>query len=78
VREQLDSLELCLGMDEEPPESLWVGACCRSPDQEEQVNKALCRQIGAASLSQALVLLGEFKSWRDSTAGKYKSRRFLE
>ncbi|KAK4806898.1 hypothetical protein QYF61_012619 [Mycteria americana] len=88
-------MELCLGMDEETPESLWVrikeqtntggivvGVCYRPPDQEEQADEALCKQIGAASHSQALVLMGDFKHpdicWRNNTAGHKKSRRFLE
>ena len=63
-------MELCLGMDEEPAESLWarikertdkadiiVGVHYRPPDQEEQVDDALYRQIGAASRLQALVLM---------------------
>ena len=49
-------MELCLGMDEKPTECLWVkikeitgignitvGVCYRSPDQQEQVDKALYR-----------------------------------
>ncbi|GAB0199565.1 hypothetical protein GRJ2_002421900 [Grus japonensis] len=97
VREQLECVELCLGMDEELTESLWVrikeragkgdiivGVCCRPPDQEEQVDQALYRQIGAASGLNlpALVLMGDFSHpdicWRDNTAGHKQSRRFLE
>ncbi|PKU45481.1 glycerol kinase [Limosa lapponica baueri] len=51
-------------------------------DQEDQVDETLCRQIGAASHSQALVLMGDFNHpdicWRDNTAGHKQSRRFLE
>lgn len=90
-------MELCLGMDEELTESLWVrikertgkgdiivGACYRPPDQGKQEDRALCRQIGAASglNLQALVLTGDFNHpdscWRDNTAGPKQSRRFLE
>ncbi|KAK4830246.1 LOW QUALITY PROTEIN: hypothetical protein QYF61_009313 [Mycteria americana] len=50
------------------------------PDQEE-VDQAFYRQIGAASHSQALVLMGDFHHpdicWRDSTAGHKLYRRFL-
>ena len=73
MKEQLECMELCLGMDEESAEiSLWirikertgkgdmVDDCCRPPDQEEQVDQAICRQIGAASSLQALVLMGDF------------------
>jgi len=35
-----------------------VGVSYRQPDQEDQADKALYRQIGAASRSQALVLMG--------------------
>ncbi|GAB0204603.1 hypothetical protein GRJ2_002925900 [Grus japonensis] len=82
-------------MDEEPSESLWVrikgsagagdiiaGICYRPPDQEDQADEALHRQIGAASCSQALVLMGDFNypniCWRDNTAGHKQSRRLLE
>ena len=82
-------------MDEESTESLWVrikgragtgdiivGVCYRPPDQEDQADEALYRQIGAASCSQALVLMGDFNHpdicWRDNTAGHKQSRRFLE
>ncbi|KAM9653655.1 uncharacterized protein ACIBXB_010484 [Morphnus guianensis] len=96
VKDQLECMELCLGLDEEPTESLWVrikgraragdiivGVCYRSPDQEDGSDEALYRQIGAASPSQALVILrGDFNHpgicWRDNTAGYKQSRRFLE
>ncbi|GAB0175756.1 hypothetical protein GRJ2_000040800 [Grus japonensis] len=95
VNEQLECMELHLGMDEEPTESLWVrikgsagtgdiiaGVCYRPPDQEDRVDEALYRQIGAASRSQALVLMGDFNHpdicWRGNTAGHKQSRRFLE
>ncbi|KAF1441782.1 hypothetical protein FQV07_0011647, partial [Pygoscelis papua] len=45
----------------------------RPPDQEDRADEALYRQIGAASHSQALVLMGDFNHpdtcWRDNTAG---------
>ena len=56
VREQLEYIELCLGVDEEPVESLWVrikgqahmgdtvvGVYYRPPDQEEEVDEAFYR-----------------------------------
>jgi len=81
-------------MDEELTERLWVSiegragtggitvrACYRPADQGYRVNKALYRQTGAASRSQALVLIGDFNHpticWRDNTAGHKQSRRFL-
>lgn len=39
-----------------------VGACYRLPGQEDQADETLCRQIEAASRSQALVLMGASKS----------------
>ncbi|GAB0205823.1 hypothetical protein GRJ2_003047900 [Grus japonensis] len=67
VNDQLECMELHLGMDEEPTESLWVrikgstgtgdiiaGVCYRPPAQGDRVDEALYRQIGAASHSQAL------------------------
>ncbi|GAB0184141.1 hypothetical protein GRJ2_000879400 [Grus japonensis] len=82
-------------MDEEPTESLWVrikgragagditvGVCYRPPDQGDGADEALYRQIGAASRSQALVLMGDFNHpdicWRDDAAEHKQSRKFLE
>ncbi|GAB0195099.1 mitochondrial enolase superfamily member 1 [Grus japonensis] len=82
-------------MDEEPTESLWVrikgragagdiiaGVCYRPPDQGDRADEALCRQIGAASRPQALVLMGDFNHpdicWRDNAAERKQSRKFLE
>ena len=78
-------------MDEDPTESIRVrikgragtgdiivGVCYRPPNQEDQADEALYRQIGAASNSQALVLMGDFNHpdicWRDSAAGYKQSR----
>lgn len=65
VREQLDYMELCSGIGEEPMESLWirikgrtgksdiiVSACFRPLDQEKQADEALEKQIGVASHAQ--------------------------
>ncbi|GAB0187691.1 hypothetical protein GRJ2_001234400 [Grus japonensis] len=73
ANDQLEYMELHLGMEEEPTESLWVrikgraGAgdiivafCYRPPDQGDRAGEALYRQIGAAPRSQALVLMGDF------------------
>ncbi|GAB0199193.1 hypothetical protein GRJ2_002384700 [Grus japonensis] len=95
VNDQLDCMELHLGMDEEPTETLWVrikgraragdiiaGVCYRPPDQGDRADEALYRQIGAASRSQALVLMGDFNHpdicWRDNAAESKQSRKFLE
>jgi len=93
VSDQLECMEHHLGMDEELSNSLWVrikgragtgdimvGVCYRPPDQEEWVDEALYRQIGAASHSQTLVLTRDFKHpdicWTDNTGGCKQSRRF--
>ncbi|GAB0210046.1 hypothetical protein GRJ2_003470400 [Grus japonensis] len=95
VHDQLECMELHLGVDEEPIESFWirikgragtgdilVGVCYRPPDQGDRVDEALYRQIGAASRSQALVLMGDFNHsdicWRGNTAGHKESRKILE
>ncbi|GAB0183586.1 hypothetical protein GRJ2_000823900 [Grus japonensis] len=73
VNDQLECMELCLAMDEELTESLWVRITGRAD---------LYRQTGAASRSQALVLMGDFNHpdicWRDNAAERKQSRRFLE
>ncbi|GAB0186642.1 hypothetical protein GRJ2_001129500 [Grus japonensis] len=95
VNDQLECMELHLGMDEELTKSLWVrikgsagagdiiaGVCYRPSDQGDQAGEALSRQIGAASCSQALGLMGDFNHpdicWRDNTAERKQSRKFLE
>ncbi|GAB0183241.1 hypothetical protein GRJ2_000789400 [Grus japonensis] len=95
VNDQLECMELHLGMDEELTESLWVrmkgrvrtgdiqvGVCNRPPDQGDGVDEAIYRQIGAASRSQALVLMGYLSHpnicWKDNTTGHKQPQRFLE
>ncbi|GAB0202744.1 hypothetical protein GRJ2_002740000 [Grus japonensis] len=95
VSDQLECMELHLGMDEEWTESPWVrikgragaediiaGVCYRPPDQGDRADEALCRQIGAASCSQALVLMGDFNHpdicWRDNAAECKEPKKFLE
>lgn len=69
VREQWKCMELCLGKDDEPDESIrfkiaggtnWggtvVGICYRLPDHRE-ADEAFFRQLGETSHSQALVLM---------------------
>jgi len=73
VKDQLECMELCLGLDGEPTESLWVkikgragtgnitvGVCYRPPDQDERADEALYRQIEEASCSKALLLMEHF------------------
>ena len=95
VNDELECTELCLGMDEEPTEAMWVRIKGRAgtediivevyyrlPDQEDGAVQALYRQIGAASCSQNLLLMGDINHpdlcWGDNTAGHKQSRRFLE
>lgn len=66
------SLELCLGMDVGPTESLWVrieeqtalgnivvSVCCGTPGQEEEVDEAF-KQLKTTSCMQSLALGGKF------------------
>lgn len=59
-----------------------MGFCSRLPDQGDQGDEYLHRQRGAASWSQALVLIGDFNQpnicWRNNAAEHRQSRRFLE
>lgn len=76
MREQLECMGCCLGMDEKLVEISWV----RIKKRTGKVEEALYRQTGTASPLQVLVLTGDFNhlsiSWKDSTAGHNYSRRF--
>ncbi|KAK4825574.1 LOW QUALITY PROTEIN: hypothetical protein QYF61_000573 [Mycteria americana] len=93
VRECLDSLELDDGDDR--VECLWVrirgkankadivvGLCYRPPNQDEETDELFYKQLGEASRSLALVLVGDFNlpdvCWKYNTAERKQSRRFLE
>ncbi|KAK4812337.1 hypothetical protein QYF61_017114 [Mycteria americana] len=93
VRECLDSLELDDG--DNKVECLWirirgkankadivVGVCYRPPNQDEKADELFYKQLGEASRSLALVLVGDFNlpdvSWKYNTAERKQSRRFLE
>ncbi|KAK4811052.1 hypothetical protein QYF61_016338 [Mycteria americana] len=93
VRESLDSLELDDGDDR--VECLWVrirgkankadivvGVCYRPPKQDEETDELFYKQLGEASRSLALVLVGDFNlldvCWKYNTAERKQSRRFLE
>jgi len=88
-------MELCLGLDEQLTKysevrikgragtgGIILGVCYRPPSQEDQADEVLCRQKGAASHSQALVLMEDFGHpdicWSDNIAGNKQLRRFLE
>jgi len=59
-----------------------VDVCYRSPDQKDKKDEALYKQIGVASYSQNMVLMGDFNHpnicWKDNMAVHQKSKRFLE
>ncbi|KAK4822039.1 hypothetical protein QYF61_006952 [Mycteria americana] len=93
VRESLDSLELDDGDDR--VECLWVrirgkankadivvGVCYRPPNQDKETGELFYKQLGEASRSLALVLVGDFNlpdvCWKYNTAERKQSRRFLE
>ncbi|KAK4816201.1 hypothetical protein QYF61_012666 [Mycteria americana] len=93
VRECLDSLEINDGDDR--VECLWVkirrkankadivvGVCYRPPNQDEETDELFYKQLGEASRSLALVLVGDFNlpgvCWKYNTAERKQSRRFLE
>ncbi|PKU46497.1 hypothetical protein llap_3216 [Limosa lapponica baueri] len=61
---------------------VMVGVCYRPSDEDEGVDKALYRQIGATLRSQPLAFMGDFNHpsicWKDNTAGHKKSRKFSE
>ncbi|KAK4827614.1 LOW QUALITY PROTEIN: hypothetical protein QYF61_019539 [Mycteria americana] len=93
VRECLDSLEVNDGDDR--VECLWVrirgkankadivvGVCYRPPNQDEETDELFYKQLGEASRSLALVLVGDFNlpdvCWIYNTSESKQSRRFLE
>ncbi|KAK4831196.1 hypothetical protein QYF61_015928 [Mycteria americana] len=93
VRECSDSLKLNDGDDR--VECLWVrirgkankadivvGVCYRPPNQDEETDELFYKQLGEASRSLALVLVGNFNlpdvCWKYNTAERKQSRRFLE
>ncbi|KAK4813827.1 hypothetical protein QYF61_001831 [Mycteria americana] len=93
VREGLDSLELDDGDDR--VECLWVrirgkankavivvGVCYRPPNQDEETDELFYKQLGEASRSLALDLVGDFNlpdvCWKYNTAERKPPRRFLE
>ncbi|KAK4830875.1 LOW QUALITY PROTEIN: hypothetical protein QYF61_013804 [Mycteria americana] len=95
VRECLDSLELNDGDGDDRVECLWVrirgkankadivvGVCYRPPNQDEEADEIVYKQLGEVSRSLALVLVRDFNlpdvCWKYNTAERKQSRRFLE
>ena len=93
VRECFDCLELNDGNDK--VECLWVrirgkankadilvGVCYRPPNQDEETDEVLYKQLAEVSQSLALVLMGDFNlpdiCWKYNTAERKQSQRFLE
>lgn len=82
-------MELCLGMDNEPAESLWVKVkghtnmidivvnVCHSPPDMEEVAEAFFRHLEEASHLHLLVLMEDFNypdiHWRHYKAGQKQS-----
>lgn len=94
ISDQLECMELQLGMGEEPSQSLWVRITGRAGRGDiivggllqttwpGSVREALYRQMGITLWSQSLVLMGDFNHpgicWMDNTAGLKQSWRLLE
>ncbi|PKU43415.1 rna-directed dna polymerase from mobile element jockey-like [Limosa lapponica baueri] len=87
VNDELEHMELFLGMDEELIESLCVrikwwagiaGVCYRPPDQDDGADKTLYRQTGAASRSQVLVLMEYFTPIAVGMTTQQGTSKFLE
>ncbi|KAK4814312.1 LOW QUALITY PROTEIN: hypothetical protein QYF61_014826 [Mycteria americana] len=93
VRECFDCLEL--NDSDDRVECLWVrlrgkankaditvGFCYRPPNPDEEADEIFYKQLGEASRSLALVLVGDFNlpdvCWQYNTAERKQSRRFLE
>ncbi|KAK4815887.1 hypothetical protein QYF61_009938 [Mycteria americana] len=59
-----------------------VGVCYRPPSQDEETDELFYKQLGEASRSLALVLVGDFNlpdvCWKYNTAERKQPRRFLE
>ncbi|KAF1425232.1 hypothetical protein FQV24_0000448, partial [Spheniscus mendiculus] len=93
VRDCFDCLELDDG--DNRVECLWVrirekankadimvGVCYRPPNQDEETDGIVYKQLGEVSQSLALILMGDFNlpdvCWKYSTEERKQSRRFLE
>ncbi|KAK4806242.1 LOW QUALITY PROTEIN: hypothetical protein QYF61_013386 [Mycteria americana] len=83
VRECFDCLELDDG--DERVECLWVrirGKANKADIVDEKADELFYKQLGEASRSLALVLVGDFNlpdvCWKYNTAERKQSRRFLE
>ena len=59
-----------------------VGVCYRPHDQEQEVDKAFCKQLEVALQSPALVLMGDLNHpdicWQSNTVSQTRSRWFLK
>ena len=79
-----DSIEsLCIRIKAKASKTnITVGVCYRPPNQDEEVDKILCRQLGEVSRSLPLIPGGDFNfpdsCWIYNTADREQSRRFLE
>ena len=61
---------------------ILMGVCYRSPNQDEELDKAFYEQLAEVKRSPAFDLMGDFNfpdiSWKYNTAQRKQSRRFLE
>ena len=61
---------------------ILVGVCYTPPNQDEETDEVLYKQLAEVSQSLAVVLLGDFNlpdiCWKYNTAERKQSRRFLE
>lgn len=84
-RHQLECIEFCLVVDDEPAELMCCELVGRSTwviSNREGVVDAFFRQWEEASFSQTLVLVGHFHHpdnfWKDNIARQNQTSRFLE
>ena len=93
IRESFDVVELEAGNDKVESlwvrigrkankASVLVGVCYRPPSQDEETDEEFYRQPTEVAKSSVLVLVGDFNfpdvSWKQNTAQRKQSRRFLE
>lgn len=57
---------------------IQVGVCYRSPNQDEETDKAFCKQLAEIAQSPAVVLMGDFNflniCWKYNIAQRKQSR----
>lgn len=88
-------MDCCSRAGDKPLESLWVrirgqtnihsvvvGVCYRRPDQEEEAEEVVFKQLKKGSQVHVLVLMGDFyhidNCWKGNKTGSKPPRGFLE